>query len=399
MNSNVGPTNAGGEDAASSANRLRCIAGVIASLTLGGAAMGMTSPLVAFSLKKLGVSATVIGANSAMQAVALLALVFALPGLLRKLGAVRAIYAGLALWAGGVLLMSAFSGPGPWLGLRLFLSVGFGIHWIVGEAWVNAAATERNRGRVVGTYVTLAALGFAAGPVILDVTGFEGMLPFAVVAAIVAAAAAPLILMPKVASPQMPEATDNFANVARVAPVAMAMGLIAGFCDVTLAAMFPVYGLDIGLTTDGTISLLVAFLVGTAVLQWPLGWLTEHVRLNRLAIACSLLVIAAALVMPHLARWPAALAVIMFLWGGAQIGFYTLGLVELGVKFKCGELVGANTVFAFLYGVGALTGPLAGGGAMDAWGPNGLPITLAAAAGMLLLLGVAAPLRHGSQPA
>lgn len=400
MNSILEPTiESRAEEAGSAAARRRCIASVIASLTLGGAAMGMTGPLVAFSLNKLGVSATVIGANSAMQAVALLALLFGLPGLLRMTGAARAMYAGLGLWAGGVLLMAVLSGPSAWLALRLLLGLGFGVHWIVGEAWINAAATEKNRGRVIGTYVTLATLGFAAGPVVLGVTGFEGAVPFLVVAVFIAAAVVPLWLMPKVASPEMPRAADNLANAARTAPVAMAMGLIAGFCDVTLAALFPVYGVESGLTTDGTIALLVAFLVGTAIVQWPLGWLAERLRRSVLAAACSLLVIAAAIVLPQLLRSTMALGIVMFLWGGAQIGFYTLGLVELGARFRRGELVGANTVFAFLYGVGALTGPLAGGAAMDEWGPNGLPVTVAAAAAVLLLLGVAAPLVPGRRRA
>ncbi len=394
MNSTLERTTASPPDvSAEAAARRRCIAAVIASLALAGAAMGMTGPLVAFVLKRAGISATAIGANSAMQAVALLALVFGLPPVLRLSGALRAMVAGLALWAGGVLLMAAFPGPGAWLGLRLLLGLGFGIHWIVGEAWINAAATEEARGRVIGTYVTVATLGFAAGPVLLDFTGFENAAPFVVIAVLIAAAAVPLLLMPRVASPQMPRATQNLANAARHAPVAMAMGLIAGFSDVTLAALFPVYGVESGLATDNTITLLVAFLVGTAVIQWPLGWLADRVPRGALAAACALLVIASAIALPHLLGSTVALGFVMFLWGGAQIGFYTLGLVELGVKFKCGELVGANTVFAFLYGVGALTGPLAGGAAMDAWGANGLPITVALAAALLLIVGASAPHR------
>jgi MFS family permease len=376
------------EIAATPFARRRCIAALIASLTLGGVALGMTGPLVTITLKGLGVSATLIGLNSAMPAVALLGLVFGLPRFVRAVGAARAIYAGLALWTGAVLLMWVLSGPSAWLALRLLLSLGFCVHWVVGEAWINAAATERSRGRVVGAYVTLSTLGFAAGPVVLSATGFAGALPFLVIAAFVAAAAVPLRLMPKVASPEMPRPSESLASAARTAPVAMAMAMVSGFCDVAVFALFPIYGVQSGLTLDATISLLVAFLTGTALLQWPLGWLAEHIERRFLATASSLVVIAAAAALPRLLGSVPALLFVMFLWGGAQIGFYTLGLVELGSKFSRSELVGANTVFALMYGIGALAGPLTGGAAMDVWGATGLPATVAAAAAVVLLLGV-----------
>jgi len=303
------------------------------------------------------------------------------------------MYLGLGLWAAGVLLMSAFPGPSSWLALRLLLSLGFGVHWILGEAWINAAATEQNRGRVIGTYVTLSTLGFAAGPIMVDLTGFDGALPFFVIAAFIAAAAVPLLLMPKLAQPVMPRATDNLANAARRSPLAMTMALVAGFCDVALAALLPIYGVKSGLSVDTTMALLVAFLIGTAGMQWPLGWLAERIERPRLAAACAFLVIAAAAVLPRLLGSVPVLVVVMFLWGGAQIGFYTLGLIELGSKFSRAELVGANTVFAFLYGIGALSGPLAGGAMMDAQGTNGLPATLAAAAAVLFVLALPACLR------
>jgi MFS family permease len=376
------------EDVPTATARRRCIAAVIASLTLGGAALGMTGPLVTITLKGIGVSATLIGLNSAMPAVALLALLFGLPRLVGAVGAVQAIYAGLALWAVAVLLMWALPGPGAWLALRLLLSLGFCVHWIVGEAWINSAAAERSRGRVVGAYVTLSTLGFAVGPLVLSATGFAGALPFLVIAALVAAAAVPLWLMPKVASPEMPRAFGSLVGAWRTVPIAMAMAMASGFCDVAVFALFPVYGVQSGLTVDATITLLVAFLTGTALLQWPVGWLAERVERRSLATASSLLVIAAAAALPRLLGWTPALLTLMFLWGGAQIGFYTLGLVELGSKFSRSELVGANTVFALMYGIGALTGPLAGGAAMDAWGANGLPAAVAAGAAVVLLLSI-----------
>ncbi len=371
--------------AAAAAVRRRCIVALIASLAAANLALAMIGPLVSIVLDRDGFSATTIGLNAAMPAVALVALVFSLPVILRKVGAGFAMYAGLAIWAAAVLLMPVQSGPVAWLILRFLLSIGFCFHWVLGEAWVNAAATERNRGRVIGAYVMFATLGAAAGPAVLSLTGFTGARPFFVVAAVVAAAAVPLLAMPKISSPMMPRGSKSLADMARKAPVAMAMGLVAGFCDITLFSLFPVYGVKIGLSVDATMALLVAFLIGTAVTQLPLGWLAERVNGRLLLAACAFNVIAAAVILPYLTSSMTALLFVMFLWGGAQIGFYTLGLVELGSKFERNELVGANSIFSLMYGTGAFAGPLIAGAVMDGWGANGLSATVAAVSGVLLL--------------
>ena len=371
--------------AAAAAVRRRCIVALVASLAVGSMALAMIGPLISVILARNGFSATTIGLNAAMPAVALVALVFSLPAILRKIGAASAMYTGLAIWAAAVLLMPLQSGPMAWLILRFLLSIGFCFHWVMGEAWVNAAATERNRGRVIGAYVMFATLGAAAGPAVLSLTGFTGARPFFVVAAVVAAAALPLLAMPKISSPTMPRGSKSLADMARKAPVAMAMGLVAGFCDITLFSLFPVYGVKIGLSVDATMALLVAFLIGTAVTQLPLGWFAERVSGRLLLAVCAFNVIAAAVILPYLTSSMAALVFVMFLWGGAQIGFYTLGLVELGSKFGPPDLIGANSIFSLMYGTGAFAGPLIAGAVMDGWGANGLSATVAAAAGVLLL--------------
>lgn len=376
------------EAAVAASVRWRSIAVLTASLTLGGAAIGMVGPLITVILERKGLSATLIGLNGAVPAIGLLSLVFGLPRLVRRVGAARAMYVGLALWAAALLLMPVFSGPGAWLVLRFFLSLGFCIHWVVGEAWVNAAATERNRGRVVGVYVTLYTLGSAVGPIVLSATGFSGLLPFVVVAVLIASAAVPLSLLPRAAGPEMPRGSESLAIAARTAPVAMAIGYIAGFCDIGIIALLPIYGVKGGQSVGTTMALLVAFLAGTAVTQLPLGWLAERKDRRVLIVACALVVIAAAALLPHALGSTPGMLLVMFLWGGAEIGFYTLGLVELGSKFARKQLIGANTVFALMYGIGAFTGPLTGGAAMDAWGTDGLPATIAAAAAVLVLLAV-----------
>ena len=84
-----------------------------------------------------------------------------------------------------------------------------------------------------------------------------------------------------------------------------------------------------------------------------------------------------------LLRWP-----LLIVWGGMTYGVYALSLTLLGERFRGTDLVAGNAAFAVMWGVGGILGPLAGGSAMDAMGPQGLPLAMAAACLLFVVLAV-----------
>jgi hypothetical protein len=80
-------------------------------------------------------------------------------------------------------------------------------------------------------------------------------------------------------------------------------------------------------------------------------------------------------------RWP-----FLFLWGAAGFGVYTVALAELGRRFTGAWLVTGAASFAAVWGVGGIVGPPLAGGAMAAFGPDGLPLLLAACFAPLALV-------------
>jgi MFS family permease len=103
---------------------------------------------------------------------------------------------------------------------------------------------------------------------------------------------------------------------------------------------------------------------------------------RRLLIAAGLIATAAAALAPFafgscLLRWP-----VMFVWGGAAVALYTIGLVLLGERFRGGELASANAAFIMMYNLGWLLGPPIAGYAMQLWRPHGF---IAVIAGLTLL--------------
>ena len=105
--------------------------------------------------------------------------------------------------------------------------------------------------------------------------------------------------------------------------------------------------------------------------------------LNACALATALgaLVLPAAIGTPW--QWP-----LVLVWGTAGFGIYTLALADLGDRFTGAELLAGTAALTAMFGLGGIAGPTLGGAAMQHFGPEGLPVMLAGAYGLLLVVSV-----------
>ena len=374
-------------DGLTPAQRWRSLAVVLASITAGGLTWGLTYPLLALILEHDGVATDLIGLNSAATPLAMLVVGPLMPRLIGRLGAVRAMYAGIALSATVILLLPVFTGLTTWFVLRFFLGAGSALYWVVSETWINTITTEERRGRTMALYVTMFALGAAAGPLLITFIGVEGWLPFLVAAGLIIASAIPLLFVRGLAPliPARPEM--GLWRVLRHAPMIMAAALIFGFGETAMLALLPLYGLHSGLSQDLSVLMLSVVLVGGLVFQLPMGWLADRMDRRRLLLGCAWAGVLGPAALPFAVHHDVLLWPLLLLWGGTVVGLYTIGLTLLGERFSPAALAGANTVFVMMNEIGGVTGPVIAGVAMELWDPHGLPavLVLVAAAYVLIL--------------
>jgi predicted MFS family arabinose efflux permease len=78
--------------------------------------------------------------------------------------------------------------------------------------------------------------------------------------------------------------------------------------------------------------------------------------------------------------WP-----VVIIGASTAFGIYTIALVIMGDEFDGPDLVAGAAAFGAMWGVGGMIGPAVAGAAIDAFGINAMPVTLAATYGVLLL--------------
>jgi len=372
--------------AVTSSDHRRAMIAIMTSATMVGTMVSFSFPLMSLVLERRGVAPDLIGLNAAAFGLAIFVIAPWLPGLINRLGAVPSILAGQVLCVVCLLLLPLRVDLVAWGGLRFVLGLGTVLSWVASESAINALADEASRGRVLAAYATLFCVGYALGPALIMVTGSEGQLPFLVAAALLCFGMLPLAFARGVDQALSARGSSNLRNIWRLAPLALGAILVFGLIETSGFALLPIYGLALGYDEAGAALLLTLLIAGNVLLQLPIGWLADRMRRERVLIGCALVSALGVLVWPAALDTPALGWPLLVVTGGVLGAMYMLSMALLGQRFRGTDLAVANTAFVLMYQLGAMVGPALGGLAMRGLGPHGLPLLLAAALALFVLM-------------
>ena len=360
-------------------DRLRGIVAATLYIVILGFGYGMFYPLLTVILEADGVSGTLIGLSGTVQAVGSVLITPILPRVLRRFGLAN-LLAGAALCETVLYLLVFLTGDvWLWMPLRLLLGACGSVAFFGSEYWIVAMAPERRRGQVVGVYTILVTAAMGAGPMLLPVIGFVGFLPFAIPLLLSALGTVPVLL----ARHRAPRFTGSrsLASVPRFMlqnPGLCLAVVLFGMLEAGLLTLLPAWGVRAGISAEAAVVLIGLAGFGTVAIQPLIGPAADRWNRRRLLAFCAAASALLMLAMPPLVGQYWALASVVFLWGGIAAGLYTVALVELGSRYRGGEMAVGNAAIILGYSLGATAGPLFAGGMMDAIPPHGMLYSLVA---------------------
>ncbi|MGE3832110.1 MAG: MFS transporter [Parvibaculaceae bacterium] len=348
----------------------------IAAISVFGFTLGLMFPLLSLIMERDGVSPEMIGYNNAMQPLGILLSGFIAPKLVKTFGAHRTAIVAALITAGIVFAYPLLPALGAWFVLRLLHGAAVSTLFSVSEAWIVRYSEGPYRTRLLAVYASILSASFGGGPALIAWTGIDGILPFAIGAAVLAAGSIPILL---VREPQADEEESPAMTILSFAPKAPVLLLAVGafaIIDAANLGLLPVYGVKKGLPQETASFMLTVFAVGNVFLQLPIGWLADHMNKRVVMAGCAIATCLASAAIPMAfgswMMWP-----LILVSGAASAGIYTVALAELGERFKGTELVSGTSSFATMWGIGALFGAVMAGWAFDSYGPDGLPYSVA----------------------
>jgi MFS family permease len=350
------------------------IACVIAMMSMS-ITLGLSWPLLAIVLESRGVAPWLNGLSASAQMIAVLVVMPVAPALIHRLGVVRAIGVGIVGMAACLALLPIFPSVWAWFPIRFGLGLFEELVFIAGDIWINQLAQEETRGRLIGLYGMCLHGGFALGPLSIMLLGSEDWTVLYIGIAVVLTGLIPLAFAASPLASIGGEARARLSHYLRTATTLMLAGLMFGLIESSTESLLLVFGLEKGLDEDTAALLLTLFILGAILGQLPSGWLADHIDHLRMLRGACLGTMASLIALPlvvheKLLIWPAMLVM------GASLGsFYVVAMTMMGRRYRGSELIGVNTSFVFIWGVGASIGPGLSGAAMTMLGPNGMPAT------------------------
>jgi MFS family permease len=185
----------------------------------------------------------------------------------------------------------------------------------------------------------------------------------------------------------------SLLRILRGTPVAAISALLTGMALGAFWSMGPVYAARAGYGEDWVALFMSAGILGGAVLQWPLGVLSDRGdRRKVLAIAASLAALSALpLLAGDLGKDAAIVAIALF--GGFAFAIYPMAVAHLVDHLSAENIVAGSSAVLLLHGVGAAIGPLAVGLSMAWLGTSALALHFIVTHALLALIAWAAARR------
>ena len=371
---------------------------MLAALILGVCviqiANGILQILLPLRLAEAAAPPLVVGAVASAYSVGFVGGCWAAPWVIRRIGSGRAFAAFGLLAAAATLALQLLPDAAAWMGLRVLMGVSYVGMLTVAESGLAALAPVDARGSVFSLYMIACKVAIVGGQMLLAspdlpavwLTGLAalcyGLSLVPVVAVRPPTSSAPTSSGPTSSGPAPPAGSPW--RFVRRSPVAFAGCLTVGLCNTAVTGIGPAYLAGLNLSGAGVALVMSGIQVGSVVLQWPIGRLSDR-RDRRLVIGgvAGTAAIAAVLIAVAGAASPEVLLALFTLWGSASLSLYAVCVAHANDDAAPGEAVPLASALLLAWAAGAALGPLMATAAMEWFGHGALFAYVAAVSGAL----------------
>ncbi|WP_428928434.1 MFS transporter [Marinibacterium sp. SX1] len=350
---------------------------------------GGLGPLDALSGLTLGFTTGEIGLLGSAHFVGFFVGCWWAPRLMGDVGHSRAFAAFTAAGAIGMLGHMMIVSPTAWAIMRLMSGLCVAGCYTIVEAWLQSKVTNDIRARTMGSYRVVDMTGALLAQLVIGVLEPASYVSYNLLAMICCAALLPLTLT-KVAQPETPAAPRLRPMLAVTrSPLAAAGVIVAALSAASFRMVGAVFGQEVGLTAGQTAWFLACFVLGGALVQFPVGWLADKFDRRWVLIWLS----AAAILSSGLtiATQGLGVGVVLanaFIFGMTSFPIYSIASAHAHDFADSHERVELSAALMFFYAVGAIAAPYLSSLLIEGFGPYALFVMIAVAHAGLVIFGL-----------
>lgn len=350
---------------------------------------GLQGTLLGVRANIEGFSTMSIGVIMSMYYVGYLLGSLFVPKLIQGVGHIRVFAALASLASTTVLFHGIFSDPIIWGIVRVFTGFAYAGLYIVIESWLNQAATNENRGKVMALYLIILYAGMTLGQFLLNVADPADVELFVMTSILVTLAVLPISLSSRPAPTFATPVRVSIKKLYEYSPLGIAGVMISGLASSALFSIGPVYAAEMGLSVSQLSTFMAAFIAGGVIFQAPIGWLSDRFDRRKVLIGVTALT-GLFCFFAYLASLHSMYAVIaiMPLIGGTSLSIYGLSVSHTNDHLSSGQILAASATLILLNGGISIVGPFMATGSMSAFGVNSYFLYVGAVYLVLMAFGI-----------
>jgi len=340
---------------------------------------GLQGTLLAIRADLEGFSTTVTGLIMSTFYIGFLLGSILTPKLTQQVGHIRVFAALSALASAAILLHALFIEVPVWVALRLLSGFCFAGLYIVAESWLNDRATNETRGKLLSLYMIVTYAGVGGGQLLLNLASPIEFPLFILTSVLISVAVVPLLL--SAGSPPKYQESVNISLLAvyRLSPLGIVSMFSVGLVTAAFFALGPVYGQRIGLNVEYISYFMTAAVVGTVILQAPIGALSDRFDRRIILTITTLLTSVAAVLCVFASQISTNLLLLaVAVFGGLALPLYSVCIAYTNDHLNPNQMIAASGALVLTSGLGAVVGPILIASFMDHFGEQAMFWAIAA---------------------
>ena len=322
------------------------------------------------------------------------------PNMVSRVGHIRVFAAFASTASLSILIIATYVNPIVWTLGRFLTGLSLVSCYVVAESWLNDRANNRTRGKLLSVYMIINYFGLACGALLLNFDDPTSFKPFILVSILLSIALVPILLTKRPAPKFKKIGTLSLVELYKISPLGTVSSFCTGAIYSALFAMFAVYATKINFTLFEISILLFLTTIAGAFFQAPVGYLSDKYNRRVIIVLCNLFSAAFCLVLifisgdklfnlnalhlllninifqdfnllTYAGSSKLYFFIIITVYAGITLCIFSLNLAHTNDFVPKEKFVAAGGGLQFVFGLGAMSGPLFCSIVMDILGPNG----------------------------
>ena len=319
------------------------------------------------------------------------------PNFVSKVGHIRVFAAFASLASLSALIAVVYVNPFMWTISRFITGISLVSCYVVTESWLNDRATNKNRGQLLSAYMMVIYFGLAIGMLLLNVSKPEDYEPFILVSILLSLALVPILLTKRPAPKFKKIETISIKELYKISPLGSLSSFFTGIIHAAFFSLISVYATLAKFSLVETSILLFIATIAGVIGQGPIGYFSDTFDRRKVIVittfgSCFLAFISILTsndpiqniyYMDEFAFRKIIFFIAVGLYSSLCLPLFSLNLAHTNDFVPKSKFVAAGGGLQFIFGVGAISGPILCSIFMEWFGLNGLFVFLIIAHGII----------------